>query len=116
MNSIKKLDMFRGIAALIVLLFHFYTFYPEVFSSSVLSIFKIGHIGVDLFFVLSGFLITLSLWNSKNFSYFFTKRIKRIVPLAWATILLFFIAKQTFTFESLLDLFAHMFFINGFFL
>ena len=115
--------MFRGIAALIVLLFHFYTFYskPLLEISEYFSILSIGHIGVDLFFVLSGFLITLSLWNSKNFSHFFSKRVKRIAPLAIGTTLIFWgiqnniINFSEISLRSFSDLFSHLFFINGFF-
>ena len=123
MNTIKNLDMFRGIAALMVLLFHFYTFYSKELLkiSEYFSILSIGHIGVDLFFVLSGFLITLSLWNSKNFSHFFLKRVKRIAPLAIGTTLVFWgIQNNIVNFSeislySFADLFSHLFFINGFF-
>ncbi len=119
-KKIKGLDMFRGVAALMVLLFHFYTFYfSELHEiSSLFSVLNIGHIGVDLFFVLSGFLITLSLWNSKSFSHFFLKRIKRIAPLAIATTLIFWGVQTDFsgiTFFALTDLFSHLFFVNGFF-
>ena len=119
-NTIKNLDMFRGIAAIFVLLFHFYTFYShELLSfSQYFSLLSLGHIGVDLFFVLSGFLITLSLWRSKSFSHFFVKRLKRIAPLVIATTLVFWGMKTDFseiTLWNITDLFSHLFFVNGFF-
>ncbi len=119
-KTIKNLDMFRGIAAILVLLFHFYTFYSlDLLNiSHYFKILSIGHIGVDLFFVLSGFLITLSLWNSKSFSHFFIKRIKRIAPLAILTTFVFWWIKTDFleiTLFNITDLFSHIFFVNGFF-
>ncbi len=120
MKTIKNLDVFRGIAAILVLLFHFYTFYStELLGlSNMFSVLSIGHVGVDLFFVLSGFLITLSLWNSKSFSHFFLKRVKRIAPLALATTFIFWGIQTDFseiTLFNITDLFSHIFFFNGFF-
>jgi peptidoglycan/LPS O-acetylase OafA/YrhL len=81
MNSIehslpysKELDGLRGVAILLVLLFHFW---PETFS--------FGFAGVDIFFVLSGFLITkiiVTKVQEGKFSYyeFYRNRIRRIFP------------------------------------
>jgi peptidoglycan/LPS O-acetylase OafA/YrhL len=92
----KTLDGLRGIAALMVVIFHFYS-YPGGFYSEP-SIFKkiteIGQHGVSLFFVLSGFVITRILIHTKNdaefFSVFFTRRILRIAPLYYAFLIVWF--------------------------
>jgi peptidoglycan/LPS O-acetylase OafA/YrhL len=92
----KSLDGLRGIAALMVVIFHFYS-YPGGFYSEP-SIFKkiteIGQHGVSLFFVLSGFVITRILIHTKNdgefFSNFFTRRILRIAPLYYAFLIVWF--------------------------
>ncbi len=85
-KHIGQLDGVRGLAILLVLIFHF--FYPHV------SVAGIGWIGVDLFFVLSGFLITGILFDTKTdsayFKNFYFKRAVRIFPLYYATLLFFF--------------------------
>src|SRR4029077_20528398 len=82
-NRIKILDGFRGLAILLVIGYHY------------LDFFSFGWTGVDLFFVLSGFLITGKLVESMGaahyFRTFYTKRILRIVPLYYSILLLFFV-------------------------
>ncbi|GEP88909.1 acyltransferase [Chitinophaga terrae (ex Kim and Jung 2007)] len=79
---IKQLDAVRGCAILLVLLYHFYGEYAGVFN--------IGWTGVDLFFVLSGFLITGILTDSKQqasyFKNFYIKRVLRIFPIYFIVI------------------------------
>ena len=79
------LDGLRGFAILGVLLQHNFSFLPVP---------KFGWVGVDLFFVLSGFLITdilLKTKEQKNFlSNFYTRRILRIFPLYYGSLILFF--------------------------
>ena len=74
MNYIKHLDGLRALAVILVILFH-----------SGIEIFSGGYIGVDIFFVLSGYLITGIIvkklkTNSFSFSEFYAKRIKRLIP------------------------------------
>lgn len=77
------LDVLRGLAILLVLLFHYFAF-------------PIGWIGVDLFFVLSGFLITKSLLRLKGepgyFQKFFIRRVLRIFPVYYLLLIFFFVA------------------------
>ena len=78
-----EIDGLRAIAVLFVFVFHLN---PEILPS--------GFIGVDLFFVISGYLITgiiLNQQESGNWSLriYYIKRIKRIVPLLYLTILFF---------------------------
>ena len=66
-----NIEFLRAVSILLVLLFHFYMF-----------CFKGGFIGVDIFFVISGFLITKILSKNEKLHLFkfYTKRIKRIFP------------------------------------
>jgi peptidoglycan/LPS O-acetylase OafA/YrhL len=98
LSYFRSLDGLRGIAALMVVIFHFYS-YPGGFYSEP-SIFKkiteIGQHGVSLFFVLSGFVITRILINTRSnpeyFSSFFTRRILRIAPLYYIFLMVWFFA------------------------
>ena len=86
---IPELDGIRGVAIALVLLYHFF-FVPVVVTPGgltwhLLAPFRLGWTGVDLFFVLSGFLIggiLLDARGSSNyFRTFYTRRFYRILPL-----------------------------------
>lgn len=94
LKYIKELDSVRGLAALSIMWLHFAgTITP---SGSVSSFFEktasVFQTGVPLFFVLSGFLITRILLNSKSdtnyFSSFYMRRALRIFPLYYFVLLL----------------------------
>ena len=60
---LAQLDALRGIAALAVVLFHYTTRYDQLFGhaqSPALS-FPYGYLGVNLFFMISGFVILMTL-------------------------------------------------------
>lgn len=87
-NSFSKIDVItslRGIAAAMVFLFHLICVSNNYISSkSLQDIFRFGKHGVDLFFVISGFVICFSMikssYNYTNFFTFFKKRLIRIEP------------------------------------
>ena len=88
-THLPALDGLRGVAILLVLLGHF-----DIYSSAtaldatVREILKCGWMGVDLFFVLSGYLITGILWRTREdpayFLKFYARRSLRIFPLYYA--------------------------------
>ena len=88
-NHVKALDGLRGIAVILVVLYHCFNF------NNLHLITKIGWIGVDLFFVLSGFLITGILLDTKHetnsYRNFIGRRTLRIFPLYYFIIFLFFL-------------------------
>lgn len=93
-----NLDGLRGIAILLVLLFHV----PRVKLPWLLAFQLNGLYGVDLFFVLSGFLICSLLLREErstgqiHLKNFYARRILRIQPLYYA-VLLFYVAAISFT-------------------
>ena len=83
------LDGLRGIAILMVMLFHFTLMPPVAIWDIPLNTFAhYGWTGVDLFFVLSGFLITSILLDAKGhkqyFTNFYARRMLRVFPLYYA--------------------------------
>jgi len=87
-GHLVPLDGLRGVAILLVMLVHFTTDMEVPVGSiaaGVRSAFQFGWTGVDLFFVLSGFLITGILVDNKGsgryFSAFYARRALRILPV-----------------------------------
>lgn len=92
------LDGVRGLAILAVLVFHFVApANPQGTVDDVITwLFSYGALGVDLFFVLSGFLITGILYDSRTdpayFRNFYMRRVLRIFPLYYGVLaILFFV-------------------------
>lgn len=77
-NRIYELDMLRGVAALIVAIFHT----PHLFSGLAIPH---GYLAVDVFFILSGYVMTHSyrskILNGMSFRTFFVIRWARLYPL-----------------------------------
>lgn len=85
-NRYGELDALRGIAALLVVFFHFTMGRPAYNT-----FFKLGTTGVDLFFVISGFVIFMSLQKISNGIDFVINRISRLYPTYWASATLSFV-------------------------
>jgi peptidoglycan/LPS O-acetylase OafA/YrhL len=112
---IPALDGIRGIAILCVMLYHF-TFYGGIEPTLIVDkvyyhTALVGWFGVDLFFVLSGFLITGILYDTASapqyFRNFYARRVLRIFPLYYGTLAVFFfliplVIDISDTFEELL--------------
>ena len=95
-----ELDGLRGIAILSVVAWHYFAIHMQLgahgFFSFAGRIFGLTWSGVDLFFVLSGFLIGGILLDQREsdnyFKVFYTRRICRIVPLYYCVLLLFLLS------------------------
>ena len=98
-----ELDTVRGLAILLVLFFHGFGFQfasaplPRVAHFFVVATMP-GWVGVNLFFVLSGFLITGILLDSKNHPHyyrrFYVRRALRILPAYYAFLVLLAVAPR----------------------
>lgn len=84
-SRIRELDSLRGIAALIVLVFHF-----SLLNPGLLVFTKFGVTGVDLFFIISGFVITMSLERIQSGYQFMVNRFSRLYPTYWTAIVFTF--------------------------
>jgi peptidoglycan/LPS O-acetylase OafA/YrhL len=79
----RDIDGLRAVAVLLVLVFHF----------ELLPLGVAGFIGVDVFFVISGYLITAILWRQLergtfNFQSFYAARVRRLAPALVFTLML----------------------------
>jgi peptidoglycan/LPS O-acetylase OafA/YrhL len=90
--QIPELDGIRGIAILLVMICHSGMWLPD---STLLHVLRQGKMGVDLFFVLSGFLITRILLDARGQAHarrnFYIRRGLRIWPLYFAYLTLAFV-------------------------
>ncbi len=85
-HRVKELDSLRGIAALLVVIFHF-TMDRKTSS----HLFNLGSTGVDLFFIISGFVIFMSLNKVKDSKSFIINRVSRLYPTYWTCVTFTFI-------------------------
>jgi peptidoglycan/LPS O-acetylase OafA/YrhL len=83
-TRLAYLDGLRGVAILLVVLFHAYIRWPTVvpFGDEFQHVpfLQYGWVGVQLFFMISGFVILLSLERSKNIADFMLRRWLRLFP------------------------------------
>ena len=81
-QKLPGLQILRFVAAFFVVLFHLFSNYHIYFGFSK-NYFAFGNHGVDVFFVLSGFVITYTAHPEKGSLYFMKRRAARIIPLYW---------------------------------
>ena len=106
-GRIPELDGLRGLAIGMVLVFHYFVLTVQARPASPLAyfmaLFRLTWTGVDLFFVLSGFLIGGILIDARKatnyFQVFYTRRFFRIVPIYAAFLVA--IAIMNFTVERI---------------
>lgn len=81
-NRLYALDWLRVIAAIAVVLFHYIPLLNQDTLPIWLAPFQYGYFGVEIFFMISGFVILMSAEGASTWS-FFTSRVTRIYPALW---------------------------------
>jgi peptidoglycan/LPS O-acetylase OafA/YrhL len=100
-QHLPTLDGLRGVAILLVMLHNmeFLDAPATPVAHGVALAFNLGWVGVQLFFVLSGFLITRILLQMQDmpghYRVFFMRRVLRIFPLYYAALLVFMVLLPT---------------------
>jgi exopolysaccharide production protein ExoZ len=93
-KNLQLIQLLRGIASMLVVLLHLTVNYPDSADNKLLGgLFLFGGSGVDIFFVLSGFIITYSsrqyLGQASAVTKFLKRRFIRVFPIYWLAITLF---------------------------
>lgn len=118
-TKLYGLDHLRALAITLVFLYHYRIpifGHPEWLTDFA----KFGWTGVDLFFVLSGFLISSQLFSqikqgkTISFKQFFLKRFFRIIPAFWVVIAIYFCIPLFHERESLSPLWRFLTFTQNF--
>lgn len=93
-GRVETIDVFRGIAILMVVLYHFTARVPayalNITDGAPLPVF-FGWVGVYFFFIISGYCIFMTLERSSSVGVFLARRFSRIYPAFVAAVLLLFV-------------------------
>ncbi|MEV0147574.1 MULTISPECIES: acyltransferase [unclassified Nonomuraea] len=91
-GRLAELDLLRFAAALAVLSFHYLVAYASVWGDRPAELFPavapfagLGILGVELFFVISGFVILMSAWG-RSLGAFARSRLVRLYPAYWLSL------------------------------
>lgn len=113
-NRVLSMEGLRGFAVALVFLVHYHTLFILWVSDGSLTLTistflrSIGHSGVDLFFVLSGYLIYgAAIKKAINYHKFMVRRVRRIYPTFLAVFMIYLALSFVFPSESKLP--ANMF-------
>lgn len=90
-NRVPFFDSFRGVAAVCIAIFHFTLFYSMNFREMFeVDMKKLGWLtfGVQMFYIISGFLVYRSSLNYTNGLTFVKKRVVRLYPSFWLSLIL----------------------------
>jgi len=97
-NRIEVLDSFRGIAIIMVIFFHFFSRWTNLYPyQNYCDFFGYGKFGVHFFFMISGFVILFTLQKTKSLAQFWFNRFIRLLPA------MFFASILTYVFFNLFD-------------
>ncbi|SDK53788.1 Peptidoglycan/LPS O-acetylase OafA/YrhL, contains acyltransferase and SGNH-hydrolase domains [Nonomuraea maritima] len=91
-GRLAELDLLRFLAALAVVAFHYLVAYASVWGDRPAELFPalapiagLGILGVELFFIISGFVILMSVWG-RGLGAFARSRLVRLYPAYWLSL------------------------------
>ena len=92
-RRISELDALRGIAAIGVMIYHFTTRFGQMYprTQPLIGEFPWGEHGVALFFMLSGYVIFMTLERTRSVGEFAIGRFSRLFPAFWTCMLLTYV-------------------------
>ena len=86
-TRITELDVLRGIAALAVVGYHYMVAFPVIFQGAPEPRVPYGVFAVHLFFMISGFVIFMTLARTRTALDFAVSRFSRLYPVFWVAVL-----------------------------
>jgi peptidoglycan/LPS O-acetylase OafA/YrhL len=96
-NRLTELDVMRGLAALSVLGYHYTAYFNRLYHhDSSVPLFESGAHAVNLFFIVSGFVIYMTLAKTKKPMDFVVSRFSRLYPAYWCAAAITFLVVRTF--------------------
>jgi len=104
-QHIHVLDGWRGLSILFVLAAHLLPLGSKNWQMNM----TVGALGMSVFFILSGFLISNFLYKKQNIIDFLIRRLFRILPLAWLYIVIVLFLKSANEMQWL----THLFFVSN---
>lgn len=116
-KKLYGLDHLRALAIILVFVFHYGRIFPHPEWTNTIS--KFGWTGVDLFFVLSGYLIASQLFSKikqgqqVSFREFFIKRFFRIIPAYLVVVAIYFLFPYVHEREALAPLWKYLSFTQN---
>ncbi|MFF0312939.1 acyltransferase family protein [Streptosporangium sp. NPDC004379] len=91
-GRLAELDLLRFVAAMAVLSFHYFIAFNSVWGERPAKLFPaistlsgLGILGVELFFMISGFVILMSIWG-RGLGTFALSRLVRLFPAYWVSV------------------------------
>lgn len=104
-HRLDHIDAIRAFAAVSVLVEHFYAA-PSIASGhtwaqSVVAGLDLGRIGVVVFFLISGFVIPFSLKKNRHLGDFWVKRVTRLYPAYWMSLILAVVLQSVVSREAI---------------
>lgn len=87
---LQQIDTLRGLAAVSVMLYHYTSLFPRLYPAigKPVASLSLGYLGLHLFFMISGFVIFMTLERTTRASDFLASRFSRLYPTYWCAVLL----------------------------